>query len=124
MYLKVTSPIFGFEAIKSVDFVKIDDYFSRIESENISFTLLNPSLVRLYEIEIPDAHRTLLEIEEGDEIGVYSIVILQNPIENSLVNFAAPIVINHSKKRLVQLALDERSYPEFGLSEPISNYLE
>ncbi len=123
MRLTVTSPILGFEAIRHVDFSTIDDYFSRIESENISFTLLEPMRVRAYEIDIPDAYRALLEIEEGDEVGFYTIVVLQNPIENSLVNFAAPIVINHTKNRLVQLALDERSYPNFGLSEPISNYL-
>ena len=123
MNLKVVSPIFGFEDIKEIEFEKVDDFFSSLSSNDISFTILDPRKVRDYQIEIPSSYEALLDIQDGDEIDFYVIMILQNPIENSFVNFAAPIIINKTKNRLAQVALDENKYPNYALSESISNYL-
>ncbi|RUM65806.1 MAG: flagellar assembly protein FliW [Sulfurospirillum sp.] len=123
MNLKVVSPIFGFEDIKEIEFEKVDDFFSSLSSNDISFTILDPRKVRDYQIEIPSSYEALLDIQDGDEIDFYVIMILQNPIENSFVNFAAPIIINKTKNRLAQVALDEHKYPNYALSESISNYL-
>ena len=123
MNLNVVSPILGFDSLKEVGFSKIDDFFYSLENEGISFTLINPLKVREYDIEIAESYKNLLDLDKEDKIRIYNIIIIQNPIEKSFVNFAAPIIINESKNLLVQVALDSSKYPQFGVSESISDYL-
>ncbi len=123
MDLKIVSPILGFDAIKSMTLKQIDEYFSTLESDGVSFTLIDPTKIREYNISIPTSYAKLLDIDDGDKIDIYCIVIIQKPIEKSFVNFVAPIIVNSTKKLLLQVALDDKEYEQFGLSEPISNYL-
>ncbi len=123
MNLSVVSPILGFESIKEFEFTKIDDYFSKIESGGISFTLINPTKVREYDIGIDNSYASLLQLDEDSEVELYCIVILDSDIKKSHINFLAPIVINKEKSLLVQVALDSNNYSGFGVLEPISNYL-
>jgi flagellar assembly factor FliW len=123
MNMKIVSPILGFESLKEMNFSKIDDFFYSLENGGISFTLIDPLKVREYDIEVADSYKSLLDLDDDDKIGVYNIIIIQNPIEKSFVNFAAPIIINESKNLLVQVALDSSKYPQYGVSESISDYL-
>jgi len=124
MKLKVVSPIFGFEELKEFLFEDIDDYFASISFDDITFTLIKADKVRDYKISLDEAYLELLELEDSSSLGVYASVILQDPIEKSLINFAAPIIINHDKNLLAQIALDSQKYKDYGLAEPISKYLE
>ncbi len=123
MNFKVVSPILGFESISEISFSTIDDFFSKLEKEGIAFTLIDPSRLRTYSFEIPLFYKNLLKIEEGDDVKVYNTMIVHTPIEKSLINFAAPLILNHSKMLLAQVALDSATYPEFGIAETISTYL-
>ncbi len=117
---QVVSPILGFDSIKEVTFFTVDDFFSTLQSEGVSFTLINPTMLRSYDIEIPLFYKNLLKVESGDDVRVYCTVIVHSDIAKSTINFAAPMILNHSKKLLVQVALDS---PEFGMSESISTYM-
>jgi len=117
---QVVSPILGFDSIKEVTFFTIDDFFSTLQSEGVAFTLINPTLLRSYDVEIPLFHKNLLKIEEGDDIRVYCTVIVHSDITKSIINFAAPMILNHSKNLLVQVALDNA---DFGMAESISTYI-
>ncbi len=123
MKIKIVAPIFGFENIDEVLFENIDDFFAKIECENISFTLIDPSKLREYSFEIPDFYKELLKIETMEDVIVYNTVIISSDIKKSIVNFAAPIVINKKENLLAQIALDESCHKEFGISESISKYL-
>ena len=123
MNFKIVSPILGFDGLKEISFFTVDEFFSKLESEGVSFTLIDPSRLRAYSFEIPLFYKNLLQIEEGDDIRVYNTVIVNSVIENSMINFAAPLILNHTKKLLVQVALDSVTYPDFGVAEPISAYL-
>jgi flagellar assembly factor FliW len=123
MKLKVVSPILGFEAIKNIDIESVDQYFSILRSDEISFTVIDPLAIRDYDIVIPDSYSSLLELDDDTDISIYSIVIMQNPIEKSYINFLAPIIVNNDKKLLAQVALDGDKYPQYGLCESISKYL-
>ena len=123
MKLDVVSPIFGFESIKEFEFEVIDEFFSYIKSGDIRFTLISVDKIREYDIAIDESYKNLLELDENSKADIYAIVVLQNPIENSLINFAAPIIINSKKALLAQVALDLDRYKEYGISEPISKYL-
>ncbi len=123
MKIKIVAPIFGFENIDEVFFEKIDDFFAKVESENISFTLVDPSKLREYSFDIPYFYKELLKIETLKDVKVYNIVIISSDIKKSTINFAAPIVINKKENLLAQIALDESVHKEFGVAESIVGYL-
>ncbi len=123
MKIKIVAPIFGFDDIGEVMFEEIDDFFSKIENGDVAFTLINPAKLREYSFEIPSFYKELLKLESIEDVVVYNIVIISSEIEKSKINFAAPIIINKKEKILVQIALDETKYKEFGIAESISEYL-
>ncbi len=123
MKIKVVAPIFGFENIGEVELFEIDDFFTKIEHGDISFTLIDPSKLRTYSFEIPLYYKELLKIDLRADIKVYNLITVFSDIEKSTVNFAAPIIVNEKEGLLVQVALDEVKYKEFGLNESILEYL-
>jgi flagellar assembly factor FliW len=127
MAYKIQSPILGFEDTKEVEIVEIDPLFSTmkdIHNQDISFTLVNPFLLREYDFEISDDIKKSLEIDENSKVSVYNILLIQKPLEKSLINFLAPIVINHDKQVLQQIILDPKTYPDYGLAETIESFKE
>ncbi len=127
MIYDVKGQILGFENTTQIEAKEIDELFVTIEDTNnkhISFTLINPYLLREYSFEIPIATKTLLDLNEKSKIKVYNIVIIQNPIENSFVNFLAPLIFNEDNKTVAQLVLEPNKYPDFGIAEPIKNFIK
>ncbi len=123
MVFELVSPILGFENVNFLEFNKIDDCFSNISSkEGYTWTLVNPFLLRSYSFEIPHYARILLDIKDGSEIEVYCVVVLQNPLEDSKVHFLAPIILNHTNKKAIQLVLSPYSYPEFAKLESLKSF--
>ena len=127
MAYKVKSPILGFEDTQEVDIEELDLLFSSMvdtQNENISFTLVNPFLLREYNFEISDEIKELLSINDDSKISVYNILLIQKPLEKSLINFLAPIVVNHDTKELAQIILDPKKYPDYGMTETIESFKE
>ena len=123
MRVKVVSGIFGFEKITEFTLERIDDFFSVLSAGDISFTLIDPLKLRDYQFEIPAFYKKLLKYDKKENIKVYCIVVLQNPIEESMINFLAPVVVNEDKNLLVQIALDEHKYSDYDIADKIKRYL-
>ena len=126
MEYEVKIPIFGFEQIEKVSFSKIDDIFAQIKTlpEAIaSFTLVNPYALQDYQFDIPQATQILLDINSKTNLLVYNMVIIQNPIEDSTVNFMAPLLFNTDNHTMAQLILDGTKYRNYGIAEPIKNFM-
>ena len=125
MIFSVKAPIPGFETIKEVELEKIDEFFVKFisKSDPTTFTLINPFMLRPYEFEIPEYFRTLLEINEKSSILILNIMIIATPIETSTINFIAPLVFNVDNGSVAQVVLDANQYPDFGLMESISLFL-
>ncbi len=125
MIFSVKAPIPGFESIKEVELEKFDDFFVKFisKSDPTVFTLINPFMIRSYEIEIPEYFRALLDINEKTNILILNIMIIATPIETSTINFIAPLVFNVDNGSVAQVILDVSLYPDFGLMESISKYL-
>lgn len=123
MQFDLKLPLLGFEAVSKMELQKIDDIFMRLESvgEGPSFTLVNPFALREYVFDIPASLQALMEISPKTNLLIYNIMILQKPIEKSTINFVAPIIFNTDRQYMAQIIIDNRS--DFGISEPISNYL-
>lgn len=129
MIFEVKSPILGFERVTRMEFEKIDELFMRVsnpdgEGSVPTFTLVNPFLLRNYEFEIPTALKLLLDLDNCQNLLVANIMVLQNPIEDSTINFLAPLVFNFDNHTMAQVVLDSINYPQYSIAEPIRVYCE
>ena len=126
MSYEVKSHILGFENTKKVDIIEIDELFATMkdsENEGISFTLINPYPLRKYSFDVPIAIQTLLDLHEDSKVKVYNIVVIQKPLEESKVNFLAPVIVNEDNKTIAQVVLDPRLYPDFGMARAIKEFI-
>ncbi|MBS4236102.1 flagellar assembly protein FliW [Campylobacter vulpis] len=128
MTLAVKCPILGFEETKNMEFTTIDEIFVRLKSldgKDFSFVLINPYLIRPdYEFDIPTYYQELLSLTPESKQQVFNIVALAKTIEESTVNFLAPVVINLDNNTMAQVILDTVHYPDFFQAEKISNYIK
>ena len=125
MVFNVKAPIPGFEVIKEVEVEKIDDFFVKLvsKSDTTTFTLINPFMIRNYDFKVPEYFRSLLDIKDDTNVLILNIMIIAKPIESYTINFIAPLIFNTDNGTVAQVLLDAALYPDFGLMESISNYL-
>lgn len=124
MKFDVSVPLLGFENIKHVELKKIDDFFIKmqaIEDEHVSFTLVDPFILIDYDFDVPDKIQEILEITDKSNILILNIVVIQTPIEDSLINFIGPLVFNTDNKRAAQVILSEST--KYGVAEKFSTFL-
>lgn len=124
MQFDLILPLLGFDSIKKMELQKIDDIFMRLETAegSPSFTLINPFVLREYAFDIPTSLQALMGINESSNLLIYNIVILTTPIENSTINFAAPVIFNTDNGQMAQIIID--NHAEFSIAEPIHTYLK
>ena len=124
MKFEISVPLLGFENIKEITLEKIDDIFMKMQAENdeyISFTLIDPFVLREYDFELPQNIQDILEINDSSNVLTLNVVLLQNPIEDSVINFISPIVFNTDNKKAAQIILPEST--KYGIAEKISTFL-
>lgn len=127
MLYDVKGMILGFEDTKKVEVLEIDELFATMkdaDNENISFTLVNPYALREYSLDVPSDIKILLEINENSKIHVYNIVMIQTPLEDSTVNFLAPILVNADNGKMAQVVLNDKKHPDFGMCETIKSFIK
>lgn len=127
MEYEVKSEILGFEAMRKAKLSSVDTMFATlrdVDNEKISFTLVNPFGLREYAFDIPAYINALLEIDEKSELLIYNTVVLQNPLDESCVNFLAPLIFNQTNGTMAQAVLKGKEYPDFGMAEPIREFLK
>ena len=125
MRYKVKGEIPGFTNLKEVEINEIDQLFytmSDVQNSAISFTLVNPYLLREYSFDIPAKTKDLLKIDADSKISVYNILLIQKPLEKSTINFLAPIILNHDNNTFMQIILDPKQNPDYGMAESIESF--
>ncbi len=125
MIFDVKAPILGFEQIEQVKIEKIDDFFMKLISLNdkTTFMLINPFMLRDYDITIPIFFKNLLQLKKESNMMVLNIMIVSQPIETSAVNFLAPFIFNIDEKLVAQVLLDGAKHKDYELLEDISKYI-
>ena len=126
MIFSVKSPILGFEHIKTMELIELDQFFVKLVSKDdeTSFTMINPFALRSYEFDIPSYYEELMDIKESSQLRIYNIIVVALPLEKSTVNFVAPIVCNMDNMTLSQVVLDVTKYPQYGQAEMIENFIQ
>ncbi len=125
MKFDISVPLLGFDNVKQVELQKIDEIFMKMQScedENISFTLINPYVLREYDFEVPQNVLDLLSITKESNLLILNIVLIQTPIEDSMVNFIGPLIFNTDTKKAAQIILSEST--EYSVAEKISSFLK
>jgi len=124
MKFDISVPLLGFENIKQVELQKIDDVFMKMiscEDAHISFTLVDPFVLREYDFEVPNNVKNIMEIDEKSNLLILNIVLIQTPIESSVVNFIGPLIFNTDNNKAAQIILAEST--KYGVAEKISTFL-
>jgi flagellar assembly factor FliW len=122
MKYKVVLPILGFEGIEEFELKKIEPNFYKLSNGDISFSLINPAIIRDdYVFEIDEEAQKKLKLNENSNYFVLNIMIINKPFIESTVNFAAPLIFNNDEKIMGQVVLDK--YP-YSLTDPLSNYVK
>ena len=125
MKFEISAPLLGFETLKEVELQKIDDIFMKMQStedKHISFTLIDPFVLVDYDFEIPEKIRELLEIDKDSNLLILNILLIQAPIEDSMVNFIGPLVFNTNNHKAAQIILAESN--KYSVAQKISTYLK
>lgn len=125
MGYEVKGQILGFENTMNVDINEVDELFSTMidtDNKNISFTMVNPYILREYSFDLPTNLKILLDIKADSNVNVYNIVVIQEPLEKSAINFLAPIVVNEDNKTVGQAVLSSNTHPNFGMAETIESF--
>ncbi|MFP6345994.1 flagellar assembly protein FliW [Helicobacter pylori] len=122
------APILGFEHINKVRLEKIDSLFSRLIGQTnspmaLDMVLVNPYCLREYSFVIPKYIELLLELDSHSKVEVYCVVVLQKNLEDSMVNFLAPLVFNSKNGFGAQVALSMMDYPDFGFRDPLKSFV-
>jgi len=122
MKFKAVLPVLGFDDVKEFELEKIDDNFYKLKSDKVTFTLVNPFLLRQdYDFEISKNEQKALEIDENTNFLVLNIMIVNTPFIESTVNFAAPLIFNLDKNLMGQVILEKYGY---GLTEPLKDFVK
>jgi flagellar assembly factor FliW len=130
MEFLVKLPIKGFEVVEKVKIEEIDDTFSTLvlfkgnSKNDVKMTLVNPyKLTADYSFEIPIASKTLLEINENSKLKVFLAVVLQKPIEKSIVNFRAPFIFNTTSQKMAQIIFSPKEEPNYSINSKLEDFL-
>lgn len=125
MRFDISMPILGFEDVTQVELLKIDDIFMKMQSttdEHISFTLINPFILRDYDFEVPTNIEEILKADKDSNLLILNIVLIQSPIEDSIINFIGPLIFNTDNKKAAQIILNDNQ--EYSVAEKISSYIK
>ena len=125
MKYEVRGELLGFPDTLNVEITEIDEMFSIMkdsDNEHISFTLVNPYMLREYSFDVPSDIKVLLKINDKSKVSVYNLLVIQKPLDKSVINFLAPLVINHDNNKLAQIVLDPMKHQEFGVAETIESF--
>jgi len=125
MKFEVKSQILGFENINEVELSEVDELFSTLrgtQNSDISFTLINPNRLREYSFDVSASTEALLDIKDENDLMVLNIVVIQNPLDESKINFQAPLIFNKANGTVAQEILGIQNYPNFGFDESLKTF--
>lgn len=125
MQYEVKSAILGFDQISTVELTEIDELFSILKScdgNDLRFTVINPYVLREYSFDLPTSVKVLLNINENSKVLVYNVVVIQDPLDESCINFLAPLIFNQDNALMAQAVLNAKEHPDLSLAEPIKTF--
>jgi len=106
----------GFEDVKKYILICKDEgspfkWLQSVDQPKLAFAVVDPFLIRKdYDIVLDNATLDSLEIENAEDVLVYSIVVVPEDVSKISMNLKAPIVINTKNRKGAQVILDTDEY--------------
>ncbi len=106
----------GFEYLKKFIIKEVGEdspfnILQSIEDKDIGFIIISPFMIKdSYEIKLSEEILKNLNIKREEEVVLYSLVTLNERVENITANLKAPLVINITNKKGEQYILDKENY--------------
>ena len=110
---KIELPLLGFENIKELNIKSVDNNFVTLElnnEKNLNINLVNINYFKKAEFNFNIDDETLerMNIKNLEDFKIFFCVIMQKPIEDSIVNLTAPVLINEKDKLIGQYVIKDR----------------
>ena len=106
----------GFEYLKKFIIKEVGEdspfnILQSIEDKDIGFIVISPFIIiDSYEMKLSEEILKNLRIKKEEEVVLYSLVTLNERVENITANLKAPLVINITNKKGEQYILDKENY--------------
>lgn len=82
-----------------------------VNNEHVAFVIVEPFIFfPQYEFDLPEVERVKLTIEKEEDVAVFVILTIGNPIENTTANLQAPVIINQNQKLGKQMILQNQDF--------------
>ena len=86
-------------------------WLQSLNSPELSFVIINPfEIFGDYDILLPDTAKSKLKIDSGEDVIIYTIVVMPEDITKTTTNLLGPIIINTKEKLAKQVILEEGKY--------------
>jgi flagellar assembly factor FliW len=110
---KIELPLLGFENVKELDIKSIDNNFITLvlnKEKNLNINLVNISYFKEvnFNFNIDDETLEKMHIHELSDFKIFFCVVMQKPIEDSIINLAAPVLINERHQLVGQYVIKDR----------------
>lgn len=109
---KVKTPILGFENYFQVKIESSSEFLSTIifdEEEFLSIHIANAKFLKNMSFNLPDEILTSLEISDDSSYEIYFTILIQDPINKSVLNLSSPIIINKKSKLISQFVTNNKA---------------
>lgn len=105
----------GFKELKKYILIESENgkfqYLQSVEDSDVCFTMLNPySIKEDYAPVISESYFEKLGGGKSEEFTLYVVVCLRDPIEESTVNLAGPLLIHVDRRVGVQVITEDKHY--------------
>lgn len=109
----VKVPVLGFENISMMDLKPLDSDFSVLELDkhkHINMHLICLDSLRNIHLDfrLNSEFMKNLELEETTNMKTYFSIVINHPVEDSVINLSAPIIVNNDKKLLGQYLIRQK----------------
>lgn len=83
-----------------------------LEDQGVSFVMANPfHFAADYDFQLPEGAQEELSIMRPEEVEVWSLVTIQESLQDATMNLMAPIIVNRSNRLGKQVILHDSGYP-------------
>ncbi|AJY74514.1 flagellar assembly protein FliW [Paenibacillus beijingensis] len=105
----------GFQNFKKYTIISLEEspffYIQSVENGDLAFVSISPfEFYPEYEFQLPDHVERELEVKSIEEVRVFNIVSVKGNLEEATTNLVAPIVMNASNRKAVQVILENTGY--------------
>lgn len=86
-------------------------WLQSVEEKEIALVVINPFFLKTdYDFELPAQVMEELDLVVPEDMTVWAVVVLRQPLEESTVNLRAPIIVNAKLNKGKQVVLNDERY--------------